>query len=406
MNLPQAVWITGVGTANPLGASFSSFADNLLAGRSGVRPITNLPIDKHVSRIAAQVMEIPAPDPWASDEFAKLERLNQLVLWCCAAALQDAGYWSQRSSLRVGLVLGMGAESLRTWELASYGDGRRLYDPNQDREELLQSVCRQLGLTGPACVVAAACASGNVALTQAREWIRRGWVDIVLAGGCDLWVTPMALAGFGNLRALSRRNDEPEAASRPFDSNRDGFVMGEGGAMFVLESSSRVRKRSGRCYAELAGCGQSCDASHLVIPSTEPTPGARALQMALDDAQVSPADVDYVNAHGTATPIGDKAEAAIIRSVFGAAADRVPISSTKSMTGHLLSAAAAVEALACLVAMDRHAIPPTINLDNPDPECDLCHVPHTAIDKRVAVAVSNSFGFGGSNNCIVLKRAA
>jgi 3-oxoacyl-[acyl-carrier-protein] synthase II len=405
MTAADAVWITGVGTANPLGIDYATFADNLLAGRSGVVAITDLPIENHPYRIAGRIGPIPTPTSWAAAEFARLERLNQLILWCCTAALRNAGHWDRRGDLRVGIVLGLGAEALRNWELDSYARGAE-WQAAAEAPEVLRTVRGQLGVVGPATVVAAACASGNVALSQARQWVRRGWVDIAIAGGCDLWVTPMALAGFGNMRALSKRNDQPAAASRPFDRDRDGFVMGEGGAMFVLEPAVAARRRSARVYAELAGCGSTGDASHLVIPSPEPGPAARALKLALDDAEVSPDGIDYVNAHGTGTPIGDKAEAAVMRTVFGPATATVPVSSTKSMTGHLLSAAAAVEALACLVALDRQAAPPTINLDNPDPECDLCHVPHTAQERRVGVAVSNSFGFGGSNNCVVLRKAS
>jgi 3-oxoacyl-[acyl-carrier-protein] synthase II len=264
---------------------------------------------------------------------------------------------------------------------------------------------RHLGLSGPAVSVSAACASGNYALAQARRWLELGWVDVCLAGACDKAVTPMSLAGFGNLRALSRRNDDPSGASRPFDRERDGFVMGEGGAMFVLEPEATARKRSARVYAAVAGCGSSSDAHHMVIPSPDPVPATAAMRQALADARLDPSAVDYINAHATSTTVGDIAEARVLEAVFGTSLPRVPVSSTKSMTGHLLTAAAAVEALACLVAMERRALPPTINLNEPDPECELCHVPNEARDHAVRVAVSNSFGFGGSNTCLVLKAA-
>jgi 3-oxoacyl-[acyl-carrier-protein] synthase II len=402
MTSPESVWITGVGTANPLGADFSSFADNLLSGKSGVSRITDLPVEEHACQIAGRVGVIPVAHGWDEVTFRRLDRLHQLVLWCCSAALRDSALWERRGDLRVGLMLGLGAEILREWE-RDWAAGIEL---RANSPQVIRTVRGQLGLAGPAVVVAAACASGNVALSQARQWIRRGWVDIAVAGGCDMWVTPMALAGFGNMRALSRRNDQPTAACRPFDRDRDGFVMGEGGAMFILEPATAARRRSARVYAELAGGGSTCDASHLVIPCPDPAPAARAMSAALTDAGVSPDTVDYVNAHGTGTPIGDRSEAAAIKTVLGPAAATIPVSSTKSMTGHMLSAAAAVEALACLVALDRQAVPPTINLDNPDPDCDLCHVPHTAREHSVRVAVSNSFGFGGSNNCIVLRKAA
>jgi 3-oxoacyl-[acyl-carrier-protein] synthase II len=262
-----------------------------------------------------------------------------------------------------------------------------------------------LALSGPAISVSAACASGNCALALARRWLELGWVDVCLAGACDAGVTPLGLAGFGNLRALSRRNSEPQAASRPFDRERDGFVMSEGGTMFVLESSQSARRRSARAYAELAGCGYSSDAHNMVIPSPDPEPATAAMKQAFADAQIEPSSVDYINAHATSTPVGDIAETNVLRAVLGEALRWVPVSSTKSMTGHCLTAAAAVEALACLVAMQRSAIPPTINLDDPDQDCNLCHVANEARPGPVRVAVSNSFGFGGSNTCIVLRAA-
>jgi 3-oxoacyl-[acyl-carrier-protein] synthase II len=254
-------------------------------------------------------------------------------------------------------------------------------------------------------VVAAACASGNYAIAQAKRWIELGWTDLCLAGGSDL-VTPMAAAGFGNLRALSRRTTDPAGASRPFDRDRDGFVLGEGGAVFVLESAERARRRGARVYAEVAGFGASSDASHMIIPSSDPQPAARAMRAALDDANLNPEEVDYINAHATSTPVGDAAETRSLKLAFGSHYAKPAISSTKSMTGHLLSGAAAVEAVACLAALDRQAVPPTINLEQIDPDCDLRHVPNMAREQKVRVALSNSFGFGGNNTCLILRKAA
>jgi 3-oxoacyl-[acyl-carrier-protein] synthase II len=213
------------------------------------------------------------------------------------------------------------------------------------------------------------------------------------------------MAGFGNLRALSRRNDDPQGASRPFDKDRDGFVMGEGGTIFVLERADRARRRSAKVYAEVAGCGATSDAHSMVMPSNDPAPAIQAVRQALDDARVAPTDVNYINAHATATPVGDIAETRVLSTVLGSAVDSVPVSATKSMTGHLLSASAAVEAMACIAAIQHGAIPPTINLQSIDPECSLNHVPNEARPAKVRVAVSNSFGFGGSNTCLVLRAA-
>ena len=403
MTHPNAVWITGVGTATPLGHTYDGFADQLLAGRSGVGRVEGFDVSEHPSQIAGQIREIPCPPGVDADEFARLHRLEQLMRWCFIGALRDSGWWERRSEIRIGLVLGVGAEWCEVWESDSLAGGRRVWQPEQDTESMIARCRRCLGLSGPAVSVSAACASGNVALAQARHWLELGWVDVCLAGACDMAVTPMALAGFGNLRALSRRNEEPQAASRPFDRERDGFVMGDGGAVFVLEPAATARRRGARVYGEVAGYGARSDAFNMVIPSSDPEPAKAAVREALQDAACNPDNVEYINAHATSTPVGDIAEARVLTAVFGDAIRRIPISSTKSMTGHLLTAAAAVEALACLVAMERAVLPPTINLHEPDPECDLCHVANEARPAKVRVAVSNSFGFGGSNTCLVLK---
>ena len=404
MTRDNVVWITGVGAATPLGHDFAAFADLLLAGTSGVRTVASFDVSQHPSQIAGLLpQKIPCPAGYDEADFNELHALEQLMLWCCGQALRDAGWWDQRGDVRVGLVLGVGAELLEVWEADCLKGGRRIHDPWGDSDSMIQRTRRRLGLSGPFACVSAACASGNYALDQARRWLELDWVDVCLAGACDMAVTPMGLAGFGNLRALSRRNSQPQAASRPFDKGRDGFVMGEGGAVFVLERAALARQRSARAYAEVAGCGASSDAFNMVIPSPDPVPAMTAMGRALEDARVNPADIDYINAHGTSTPVGDVAEARVLEGVLGPSLRDVPVSSTKSMMGHLVTAAAAVETLCCLVAMDRGVLPPTINLDDPDPECNLRHVANQSETRRVRVAVSNSFGFGGSNTCLVLK---
>jgi 3-oxoacyl-[acyl-carrier-protein] synthase II len=398
-----AVWITGVGAVTPLGHDYADIADNLLAGRSGVRAVSGFDASQHPSQIAAQIGPIrcvPGSDPAECESMFRLERL---ALWCCYQALRDSGWWEQREEFRIGLVLGLGAEWLTIWDSDASRGGTSVFGSHAEVLPLAASTQRRLRLNGPALSVAAACASGNYALAQARRWLELGWVDICLAGACDAGVTALGLAGFGNLRALSRRNERPEAASRPFDRGRDGFVLGEGGAVFVLETADTARRRSASVYAEVAGCGASSDAHNMVIPSPDPEPATAAMLLALADAEVAPADIDYINAHATSTPVGDIAETRVLEAVLGPAIRAVPVSSTKSMTGHCLTAAAAVEALACLIAMQRRALPPTINLEDVDPECALCHVAKEARPQKVRVAVSNSFGFGGSNTCLVLK---
>jgi 3-oxoacyl-[acyl-carrier-protein] synthase II len=397
----SAVWITGVGLATPLGSDLKALDEGLLAGRSGVTEVTGFPTADYPSRIAAQVKSICCPAGYDPTRFAALPRLEQLATWCVDSALRDAGVLTSRSTVRIGLVLGLGAEWMEKWEADFLKGGVQIRDPGHDQDTVAERVAKRFELQGPYLTLSAACASSNFALEVGRQWLRLGLVDICLAGGCEMAVTPICLATFGNLRALSRRNEAPALASRPFDRGRDGFVMGEGGGVFVLERARDARGRSAHAYAEVAGCGASSDAYHPVIPNPDPGLSAEAIRTALDDAGIAPCDVDHINAHATSTPVGDAAEAAALRLVFGAALDQIPVTSTKSMTGHPLTAAGAVEALACLTAIRHRAIPPTINLD--DPDVDLCLVPHQARPHDVRIAVSNSFGFGGSNSCLVLR---
>ncbi len=397
---PSATWITGVGICTACGNSVDAVADVLLNGRSAIRTVSQFDAAQHASQIAASVDSIPQLSDFDATEQADLSPAERLTIYCAGQALSSAGLWDQRRELRIGLAIGVGSEWLLNWE----GDGLGQF---RDRTYSAVEVTRRaLGLSGPAVTVSAACASGNHAIALARLWLRQGVVDVCLAGGCDLAVTPLTLASFGNLRALSRRNDAPTAACRPFDKSRDGFVLGEGGVICVLESDESAKRRGVNGLAEVAGFGATSDAHHLVIPSPDPAPAAKAIRLALADAGVNVDDVDYINAHGTSTPVGDVMEAAALTSVFGESIKTVPVSSTKSVSGHLLTAAAAFEAVAGIIAMDRGAIPPTINLDDPDPACALNHVAHTARPAKVTTVLSNSFGFGGSNTALVLRKVA
>jgi 3-oxoacyl-[acyl-carrier-protein] synthase II len=302
------------------------------------------------------------------------------------------------------VVLGIGAEWLVSWEECALRLGLEHAAGTVYPRSLDALVRDELGLAGPSLGLSAACASGNHALAVARRWLALGWVDACLAGACDVGVSPMSLACFGNLRALSRRNSDPTAASRPFDRARDGFVIGEGGAVFVLEPAAGARRRGARAYAEVSGFGATSDAYHAVIPSPDPGPAVTAVRLALADAGVTPDRLSYVNAHATGTPVGDELEANALRIALGDATPRTPVSSTKSMTGHLLTASGAMECVAAMAAIDAQAIPPTINLDDPDPRCALCHVAHEARPAAVDAVLSNSFGFGGSNTALVLRR--
>lgn len=405
VSVREPVVITGAAAVSPLGCEVETILDRLFAGRSGVRMID---VDGRArttqQQFAAPAAPIPVPPGVAASEFAGLDRLEQMCLAPMAGALADAGLDAEARGSRIGLVLGLGAEQLKAWELDFLSGGGRVFEPRCE-PTLVHRIATRLRINGPAVTTAAACASSGYALALARAWIQAGWVDACLAGGCDV-LSPTSLAAFYNLRALSRRADDPAKASRPFDRARDGFVMGEGGAFFVLERQGDAAARGWRVRGELAGIGMSSDGVHMVTPSTDPTQAARAIAAALDDAGVAPEEVDYVNAHAAGTPVGDVAEAGAIRMACGSAVERIPVSSTKSMTGHLVSGAAAFEALACLGAIERQAVPPTVNLDDPDPDCPLCHVPHVARPWPVTVAASNSFGFGGSNLCLLLRRAA
>src|SRR5262249_37977604 len=292
-------------------------ADNLLAGHSGVANVSAFDVSQHPSQIAAQVETIPCPACCEPEEFAALQRLEQVALWCCSEALVDSGWFGRLEDVRVGIVLGVGSEWLSIWEGGHRRGGRGVFSPPAHAGTILSTLQKRFALAGPAITISAACASGNYALAQARRWLELGWADICLAGGCDASAAPMVLAGFGNLRALSRRNDAPRAASRPFDRARDGFVLGEGGAMFLLEKSSTAQKRSARVYGQVAGCGASSDAHHMVIPSPDPGPATLAMRKALADARIEPGEIDYINAHATSTPVGDAAETNVIGAVLG-----------------------------------------------------------------------------------------
>ena len=401
----NAVCITGIGAATPLGNSLDVIADNLLRGVSATRKVFDRHGDQMVPCLGTAVDQVPTPCTMERSDFRQLPRMQQMAAWCGAMALDDAQLLNCREQLRVGVVLGLGGEWYRHWEMDVVDGGTLIYQPDREHVPLVNFLQSHLNLMGPTASVAAACASGNYALAQGRRWVEQGLVDICLAGSCEI-ATPITRANFTNLRATSRRIDDAEHASRPFDIDRDGFVMGEGAAVFVLEPSSSARRRGARIFAEIAGFGATSDASHMIIPSDDPRPAAGAMRAALADAGIQPSEVDYINAHGTSTPVGDRAETRSLKLVFGSHTATTPVSSTKSMTGHLLSASAAVEAIACIAAMEHQAIPPTINLDQPDPECDLCHVPHQAVEQRVRIAMSNSFGFGGSNTTLVLRKAA
>jgi 3-oxoacyl-[acyl-carrier-protein] synthase II len=401
MDKPR-VWITGTGVATSLGFDFATFSRNLLEGKSAVQVVVDQNVNGEFRSPGCLLPVIPVPKGWTEEAFRRLPRVQQAALWSCSESLVDSGWADAADQVRIGLVLGLSGEWLHHWEMNTTSGGEELYVAGEQKS-LVCLTQERLGLRGPATTIAAACASGNHSLALARSWIQQGIVDVCIAGGVEI-VTPVCRANFHNLRALSRRIDDVSQASRPFDRGRDGFVMGEGGVAFVLEAEDVARRRGAQPLAEVAGCGASSDAFHMIIPSSDPQPAVSAIQGALSDARVSPEDVSYINAHAPGTPVGDSCEARALQSVFGPHCATTPVSSTKSITGHLLSAAASIEALAGLTAIHHRAIPPTLNLH--DPEHELCHVPLHSIDADVRVVVSNSFGFGGSNTSLVLRKVA
>ena len=409
---PRRVMITGLGTLNPLGNDPASTWAAIRAGRSGIGPITLFDARGYETRIAGEVKGFDPVARFGRKEARRMARLTQLALAAANDALADAGV---RDTFlirdRTGVIVGSGMGALdpiheAAETLAARGPGRLspffVHMMLADTPAATISIAH--GLTGPNLAVYSACASGNNAIGEAAAIIRRGAADVMIAGGAEACILPLGLAGFGVMGAVSTRNDEPQRASRPFDAGRDGFVVSEGAALLVLEERDHALARRATIYGELLGYGSSADAYHITMPGEAGEGAAAAMRAALDDAGLTTADVDYINAHGTSTPLNDRAETAAIKRLFGKRAYALPVSSTKSMTGHLLGAAGALEAIVCLLALRDGLMPPTINYEEPDPDCDLDYVPNAARPADLRVAMSNSFGLGGHNATLVLGR--
>lgn len=406
------VVITGMGVISPLGNELESFWSALVRGESGIRRITRFDASEFRTQIAGEVLDFDPTLYMDRKEARRMDRFTQFALGAAALAIEDAGLDLDREDReRVGVILGSGIGGIATLEdqarlLYEKGPGRvsPFFVPMMIGNMAAGQIALAYGLYGPNVTLVTACASSNNAIGDAMRAIKYGEVDVVITGGAEAAITPLALAGFCSMKALSTRNEEPARASRPFDAGRDGFVMAEGAAILILESEEHARRRGARIYAEVAGYGLSCDAHHVTAPEPEGRGAALAMQRAMADAGVTPGEVDYINAHGTSTPLGDAAETAGIKRAFGTAASRVAVSSTKSMTGHLLGAAGALEAVVCVQAIRHGIIPPTINYETPDPECDLDYVPNKARKADVRVALSNGFGFGGHNATLCFRR--
>lgn len=405
------VVITGLGAVTPIGNEVSTFWKNMISGVSGIDYVTAFDTSEYTTRIAGEVKNFNPEDYMDRKEAKRVDRFIQFAIAATKQALAQADLdISKMDATRAGVYIGSGIGGLATLEenhkiLLEKGPRRvsPFMVPMMIANMASGLVSIEIGAKGPNSSVVSACATGTHAIGDAAEIIRRGRADVMIAGGSEATIRPLAFAGFGNMKALSTRNDEPQKASRPFDLNRDGFVMGEGAGILVLESLEHAKKRGATILAEVAGYGMSGDAYHLTAPAPEGEGAARAMKEALLDAALDPTEVDYINAHGTSTDYNDKFETLAIKSVFGDYAYKVAISSTKSMTGHLLGAAGGVEAIACVLAIREGIIPPTINYETPDPDCDLDYVPNEARKANVRVAMSNSLGFGGHNATIILK---
>ncbi len=407
----RRVVVTGLGTISPLGLDFSTTWQNLIAGRSGAGPITLFDASNHKVRIAAEVKGFDPVARFGRREARKMDRFTQFALVAAQEAVAHAALSVERLDRdRIGVVMGSGIGGIGTTyqETQVYLQRGPRVNPFLVPRILPDTgpgtIAIALGLRGPNLAVVTACASGTNAIGEAAHIIHRGDADVILAGGAEAAIVPLAMAGLEVVGALSTRNDEPTKASRPFDAQRDGFVMGEGAAFLVLEALEHAQARSAPILAEVVGYGSTCDAYHITAPAENGEGAALCMRNALRSADLQPEDIDYINAHGTSTPLNDKSETAAIKTVFGEHAYRIPVSSTKSMTGHLLGAAGALEAAICVQALQEGLIPPTINYEHPDPDCDLDYVPNQARRAEIRYAMSNSFGFGGHNATLIFRR--
>ncbi|MCR8630848.1 beta-ketoacyl-ACP synthase II [Paenibacillus radicis (ex Xue et al. 2023)] len=411
--MKQRVVITGMGVMTSLGHDLETFWSNLMAGKSGVGMIELFDVTEYPTRIAAEIKDFDHEPFFDRKEARRMDRFVQFAVAASLMALKDAGLNVKEDTdpERVGVSVGSGIGGLSTWEeqhkiLLEKGPKRvsPFFIPMMIANMASGQISMLTGAKGPNSTAVTACATGTHSIGDSFKMIMRGDADVMICGGAEATISPTGVAGFCALRAMSTRNDEPARASRPFDIDRDGFVMGEGSGVLILESLEHATKRGARIYGEVIGYGMSGDAYHMTDP--DPDGAARCMKKAINDAGIAPEELDYINAHGTSTPAGDRSETIAIKAALGDHAYKVAVSSTKSMTGHLLGAAGGVEALICALALKNGVIPPTINLENQDPECDLDYVPNKPRQADLRVVMSNSFGFGGHNATIILKKFA
>ena len=408
----RRVVVTGLGLVTPLGSTVQKNLDALMTGRSGIGPITHFDASVFPTRIAGEVRDFDPASFIEKKEIKKMDAFIHFAIGAAQMAMDDAGFTiGAEESERVGVIIGVGMGGIATIEeyvQAYLQHGLRrvspFFIPRLIANLAPGQIAIRFGAKGINYAPASACSSGGHAIGEAYRLVRLGFQDAMIAGGAEAAVTPLGVGGFAVMRALSTRNEEPERASRPFDRGRDGFVIAEGAGVLLLESLEAAQARGARIYAEVVGYGANADAYHITSPSPEGEGAARCMELALKDGGIDPLEVDHINAHGTSTPYNDVTETRAIKHVFGERAARVAVSSTKSMTGHLLGAAGGVEAIYTILALHHQFIPPTINYTEPDPECDLDYVPNVARHTLVRVALSNSFGFGGTNVCLAFRR--
>ena len=408
----QRVVVTGVGMITPLGIGVEASWNNLIAGKPGIRKITQFDASAFATQIAGEVAGFSPEDYIEPKEIKKMDRFIHFSIAAASMAINDAGLKiTEQNAEKIGVIVGSGIGGLHAIEhyhSVYLEKGPRKISPFFIPMLIVNLAAGQIsikfGAKGPNSAMATACATGSHAIGDAYKIIQRGDADIMIAGGTEAVITPLGIGGFNAMKALSTRNTEPEKASRPFDAARDGFVMGEGAGILILERLEGATDRGAKVYAEIVGYGMSADAYHITSPSPGGEGAARCMHMALRDSGIGPAEVDYINAHGTSTKYGDEIETNAIKTVFGEHAYKIAVSSTKSMTGHLLGAAGGVEAVVTILTIYNDIVAPTINLDSPDPECDLDYVPHQARKTTVNYALTNSFGFGGTNACLLFKK--
>lgn len=406
------VVVTGLGAVTPIGNTVADYLEGLKAGRNGVAAISLFDASAHACRFAAEVKGFDPTGFLEPKESKRWDRFCKFGVVAAKQAIADSGlHIDEGNASRIGVIIGSGVGGLLTMETQAHvlnekGPGRvspftvPMMIPNMATG--LAAIA--LGAKGPSSAVATACAAGSNAIGDAYRLLQLGKADVMVCGGAEAGITPLGVAGFASAKALSFRNDDPATASRPFDAERDGFVIGEGSGVLILETLEHAKSRGATIHAEIVGYGMTCDAHHITSPTPGGVGGAEAISLALKEGKLEPNSVDYINAHGTSTPANDSNETTAIKSALGDRAHQIPVSSTKSMTGHLLGGSGGIEAVACVLALKHGIIPPTINYANPDPACDLDYVPNTAREHKLGVVLSNSFGFGGHNVCLAFRQ--